>query len=134
MLDIAAISGGVVLGLLFGSFLNVVIYRLPIMLNREWRLQAHEHLTGLERVATNPQARFNLLTPRSRCSSCGALIAAWQNIPVISWLLLLGRCASCKTPISARYPIIELLTGLLSGVVVWQFGTGLTAAVTLVLV
>jgi leader peptidase (prepilin peptidase)/N-methyltransferase len=133
MVDIAAISGGVVIGLLFGSFLNVVIYRLPIMLEREWRLQAHEHLTGLERVNNDQQARFNLLTPRSRCSSCGALVAAWQNIPVISWLLLRGRCASCKASISVRYPIIELLTGLLSGVVVWQFGTGLTAAVTLIL-
>ena len=121
------------MGLLFGSFLNVVIYRLPIMLEREWRLQAHEHLTGLERVNNNQQARFNLLTPRSRCSSCGALVTAWQNIPVISWLLLRGRCASCKASISVRYPIIELLTGLLSGIVVWQFGTGLTAAVTLIL-
>jgi leader peptidase (prepilin peptidase)/N-methyltransferase len=133
MVDIAAISGGVVMGLLFGSFLNVVIYRLPIMLEREWRLQAHEHLTGLERVNNDQQARFNLLTPRSRCSSCGALVTAWQNIPVISWLLLRGRCASCKASISVRYPIIELLTGLLSGIVVWQFGTGLTAAVTLIL-
>jgi leader peptidase (prepilin peptidase)/N-methyltransferase len=133
MVDIAAISGGVVMGLLFGSFLKVVIYRLPIMLEREWRLQAHEHLTGLERVNNDQQARFNLLTPRSRCSSCGTLVTAWQNIPVISWLLLRGRCASCKASISVRYPIIELLTGLLSGVVVWQFGTGLTAAVTLIL-
>jgi leader peptidase (prepilin peptidase)/N-methyltransferase len=133
MVDIAAISGGVVMGLLFGSFLNVVIYRLPIMLEREWRLQAHEHLTGLERVNNDQQARFNLLTPRSRCSSCGALVTAWQNIPVISWLLLRGRCASCKASISVRYPIIELLTGLLSGIVVWQFGTGMTAAVTLIL-
>jgi leader peptidase (prepilin peptidase)/N-methyltransferase len=134
MVDIAAIGGGVVLGLLFGSFLNVVIYRLPIMLEREWRLQAHEQLTGLERAATDPQAHFNLLTPRSRCSSCGAQIAAWQNVPVISWLLLRGQCASCKASISVRYPSIELLTGILSGIVVWQFGTGLTAAVTLILV
>jgi leader peptidase (prepilin peptidase)/N-methyltransferase len=134
MVDIAAIGGGVVLGLLFGSFLNVVIYRLPIMLEREWRLQAHEQLTGLERAATDPQAHFNLLTPRSRCSSCGTQIAAWQNVPVISWLLLRGQCASCKASISVRYPSIELLTGILSGVVVWQFGTGLTAAVTLILV
>ena len=134
MVDIAAISGGVVLGLVFGSFLNVVIYRLPIMLEREWRLQAHEHLTGLERVSSDQQANFNLFTPRSRCSSCGAQVAAWQNIPVISWLLLRGRCGSCKTSISVRYPIIELLTGILSGIIVWQFGTGITAAVTLVLV
>jgi leader peptidase (prepilin peptidase)/N-methyltransferase len=134
MVDIAAISGGVVLGLIFGSFLNVVIYRLPIMLEREWRLQAHEHLTGLERVSSDQQASFNLFTPRSRCSSCGAQVAAWQNIPVISWLLLRGRCGSCKTSISVRYPIIELLTGILSGIIVWQFGTGITAAVTLVLV
>ena len=133
MVDIAAIGGGVVLGLLFGSFLNVVIYRLPIMLEREWRLQAHEQLTGLERAAGDEQTRFNLLTPRSRCSSCGTQITAWQNIPVISWLLLRGRCASCKTAISIRYPIIELLTGILSGIVVWQFGTGLTAGVVLVL-
>jgi len=122
------------MGLLFGSFLNVVIYRLPVMMEREWRLQAHEQLTGLARVTNDQQAAFNLLTPRSRCSSCGTQVVAWQNIPVISWLLLHGKCASCKTPISARYPIIELVTGLLSGIVVWQFGDGLTAAAVLVLV
>ncbi|MCP4001834.1 MAG: prepilin peptidase [Gammaproteobacteria bacterium] len=134
MVDIAAISGGVVLGLLFGSFLNVVIYRLPIMLEREWQLQANELLNGQAGASSEPQAPFNLLTPRSRCSSCGTQVASWQNIPIISWLFLRGQCAYCKASISIRYPIIELLSGILSGIVVWQFGTGLTAAVTLIFV
>jgi leader peptidase (prepilin peptidase)/N-methyltransferase len=138
MVSIAAICGGITLGLLIGSFLNVVIYRLPVMLERAWREQAKALLndgeeTGEETGKENTE-RFNLLTPRSRCPSCGAAVAAWQNIPVISWLLLRGRCAACKTPISARYPIIELVTGLLSGAVVWQFGTGLAAGAVLVFV
>jgi leader peptidase (prepilin peptidase)/N-methyltransferase len=115
-----------VLGLVIGSFLNVVIYRLPIMLEREWRAQAIELLPSADSAATTitsePAERFSLSTPRSACPACKAPIKAWQNIPVISWLVLRGRCAACKARISARYPLIELATGLLSAAVAWHFG------------
>ena len=152
------------LGALVGSFLNVVIHRLPIMLERQWREQATETLTAVE--APEPTAaaetdpadaeivvldltattltnvaeteattvtetavpnvedpeRYNLIVPRSRCPKCNAGIKAHQNIPVVSWLLLGGKCANCKAPISVRYPVIELATALLSVAVVWRFG------------
>jgi leader peptidase (prepilin peptidase)/N-methyltransferase len=114
-----------VLGLVVGSFLNVVIYRLPIMLQREWQLQAAEVLSQAPVAA---QDRFTLSTPRSACPHCKAPITALQNIPLLSWLLLRGRCASCKQPISARYPLVELATGLLSALVAWHFGFGPAAA------
>jgi leader peptidase (prepilin peptidase)/N-methyltransferase len=114
-----------VLGLVVGSFLNVVIYRLPIMLQREWQMQAAEVLSQAPAAA---QDRFTLSTPRSACPHCKAPITALQNIPVLSWLLLRGRCASCKQPISARYPLVELATGLLSALVAWHFGFGAAAA------
>src|SRR5258708_1525170 len=126
------------LGLIVGSFLNVVIYRLPIMLDREWRSQATEVLsagTASTHEAT-PQAqleRFTLSTPRSACPHCKAPITALQNIPVISWLMLRGRCASCKAKISARYPLVELTTGILSAWVAWHFGFGAAAACALLL-
>jgi leader peptidase (prepilin peptidase)/N-methyltransferase len=121
------------LGLIIGSFLNVVIYRLPIILEREWRSQAAEVLTvGAEPPApTPPLDRFTLSTPRSACPNCKAPITALQNIPVISWLVLRGRCASCKTKISARYPVVELTTGILSAWVAWHFGFGAPAACAL---
>lgn len=103
-----------------GSFLNVAIYRLPLMLRRDWRAQAHEVL-DIELPAT-PEPAFNLMTPRSRCPKCEAPIAAWNNIPIVSWLILRGRCAHCRTLISARYPIIELLTAVASILVVAKFG------------
>ena len=135
MVDLAALSGGIILGLLVGSFLNVVIYRLPVMMDRAWRTQAAEILDTTGNAADDGEPeRFNLLVPRSRCPSCGVQIKAWQNIPVISWLLLRGSCNNCGASISARYPIIELVTGVLSGVVVWQFGTGLTAGFVLLFV
>lgn len=133
MEHIAAISGSILLGLLIGSFLNVVIYRLPVMLEREWEHEAKAILTGGETPEEQAET-FNLLTPRSRCQSCGTTVAAWHNIPVISWLVLGGRCANCKTAISVRYPIIELVTGALSGLIVWQFGSGLAAAALLIFV
>lgn len=117
----------IVLGLLVGSFLNVVIYRLPLMMQREWRQQCHEFL-GLEDsgekepAAMQPHRVFNLVKPDSHCPQCHAPVRPWQNIPVVSWLLLKGRCASCQSPISWRYPLIEVTTGLLSGLVAWQFG------------
>jgi leader peptidase (prepilin peptidase)/N-methyltransferase len=133
--NVAVFAGSVfLLGLVIGSFLNVVIYRLPIMLERDWREQAAEMLAPADNgVATSstPQAvpeRFSLSTPRSACPTCRAPIKAWQNIPVVSWLLLGGRCAACKARISARYPLVELTTGLLSAWVAWHFGFGAPAA------
>ncbi len=128
-----------VLGLVIGSFLNVVIYRLPIMLEREWRTQAAEltpSASGAETgtnvvAASTPQERFSLSTPRSACPACKAPIKAWQNIPVISWLALRGRCASCKARISVRYPLVELATGVLSAWVAMHFGFGASAACAL---
>ncbi|HEX7047850.1 MAG TPA: A24 family peptidase [Gammaproteobacteria bacterium] len=104
---------------MIGSFLNVVIYRLPVMLEREWKTQARELL---ELPADDNQTPFNIVAPRSRCPHCDAGIKAWQNIPVISYLLLRARCASCGTRISLRYPAIELLSALLAGFVAWKFG------------
>ena len=110
-----------VLGLVVGSFLNVVIYRIPIMLEREWRSQAEEMVAPGAPAAEPP---FNLRTPRSACPSCKTPIKAWQNIPLISWLALRGRCAACNTKISIRYPLVELTTGLLSVWVAAHFGFG----------
>jgi len=120
------------LGLVVGSFLNVVIYRLPIMLEREWRSQAAAVLAdaaAVKETAASPP--FNLSTPRSACPNCKAPIKSWQNIPVVSWVMLGGRCASCKARISARYPIVELATGVLSAWVAWHFGFGAPAACAL---
>jgi len=130
------ITGGIILGLLIGSFLNVVIYRLPLMMEREWRQQCNELFQPEGAAAADEESTepFNLLRPRSRCSTCGAPVKAWQNIPVISWLILGGKCASCKATISVRYPIIELATGLLTGVVVWQFGASTESLLALLLV
>jgi leader peptidase (prepilin peptidase)/N-methyltransferase len=123
------------LGLIVGSFLNVVIYRLPIILEREWRSQASEVLAaGTDPLApAAPFERFTLSTPRSACPNCKAPVTALQNIPVISWLVLRGRCASCKTKISARYPLVELTTGVLSAWVAWHFGFGAPAACALLI-
>lgn len=112
-----------VLSLLIGSFLNVVIHRLPIMMEREWREQAQQ-LLAAENAASIQQtsARYNLVVPRSACPHCGARITAVQNIPVFSWLFLKGKCATCHAPISARYPLVELATAVLSAVVAWRFG------------
>jgi leader peptidase (prepilin peptidase)/N-methyltransferase len=131
----ALFAGSVfLLGLIIGSFLNVVIYRLPIILEREWRSQASEVLATAEPAApAAPLGRFTLNTPRSACPKCKAPITALQNIPVVSWLVLRGRCASCKGKISARYPLVELTTGLLSAWVAWHFGFGGPAACALLI-
>jgi leader peptidase (prepilin peptidase) / N-methyltransferase len=132
--DPAIFEGSVFfLGLVVGSFLNVVIYRLPIILEREWRTQATEMLsTGSETSSpVPPSAPFTLSKPRSACPSCKAPIKAWQNFPVVSWLVLRGRCASCKAKISARYPIVELITAILSAWVAWHFGFGVPAGCAL---
>jgi leader peptidase (prepilin peptidase)/N-methyltransferase len=120
-----------VLALLIGSFLNVVIYRLPVMMQREWRKQAEEILA--EPAENLPQGRFDLIAPRSRCPSCGHEISALQNIPVISWLVLRGKCANCKTPIAARYPLVELVTAILTALVAARFGFGYEAAAAILM-
>lgn len=98
--------------LMVGSFLNVVIHRLPIMLEREWQAEYSDYFGG--EVAASPAEPYNLMVPRSRCPHCDHPIGALENIPLLSWLWLKGRCRQCKAPISARYPLVELLTALLS--------------------
>lgn len=125
---VALLATVFVLGLLVGSFLNVVIYRLPVMMQNAWVREAAE-MNG----ETEPeQARFNLIKPDSTCPSCGHLIRAWENIPVVSYLALGGKCSQCKTRISPRYPIVELTAGLLSLAVAWQFGGTLQTIALLV--
>lgn len=125
--------------LMIGSFLNVVIHRLPIMMERAWREGLEELSEG--NVTTEPDdptpvtekpESFNLAVPRSRCPSCGKEISAWQNIPIISYLMLGGKCASCKTPISKRYPIVEFVTMALSLLVAWQLGPTPQAALGII--
>jgi leader peptidase (prepilin peptidase)/N-methyltransferase len=120
-----------VLGLLVGSFLNVVIYRLPIILDRQWRRECAE-LHGNADVVL-PTEPFNLVVPRSACPGCKAPITALQNIPVLSYLVLRGQCASCGIRISPRYPLIEALTGILSAAVAWKYGYGWQTAAAIVL-
>ncbi len=112
------ISTIAILGLLIGSFLNVVIYRLPIMMEREWQSQCDE-LSG---KPSQQNDIFTLSKPRSRCPNCNHAISMFENIPVISYLVLAGKCKECKTAIPKRYPIIEMLTGILSGVIAYYFG------------
>ncbi len=125
--------------LMIGSFLNVVIHRLPIMMERAWREGLEELSEG--NVTTEPDdptpvtekpESFNLAVPRSRCPSCGKEISAWQNIPIISYLMLGGKCASCKTPMSQRYPIVEFVTMALSLLVAWQLGPTPQAALGII--
>ncbi len=119
-----------VLGLMVGSFLNVVILRLPKMMERDWQSQCRDYL---EQEADSEVEPLSLAKPVSTCPGCGHKIRFYENIPVISWLLLRGQCAACKTPISIRYPVIELITALLSVVVAWHFGFGWQALAALVL-
>lgn len=132
--DNAVIYYGVVayISLMVGSFLNVVIHRLPIMMERGWRDGVVDYLAdqqpdkdrtlNLEFRTELPPEPFNIAVPQSRCPQCGHAIKAWQNIPVISYLMLQGKCSGCKTSISVRYPAIELLTMLMSLIVAWHFG------------
>lgn len=118
-----------VLGLLIGSFLNVLVYRLPVMMQRDWQAQAREIL---EQPALPSGPIFNLILPHSRCPHCSHEIRPWENIPLISYLFLRGKCSSCKAPISLRYPLVELACGLLSAYVAWHFGfTWQTAGILL---
>lgn len=110
----------ITLGLLIGSFLNVVIHRLPIMMQRE-----SDNYVAIESGKEQPyKDSYNLLLPRSSCPQCGHQITALENIPVISYLFLGGKCSACKTPISMRYPIIELISGVSTGLIIWHFGSG----------
>jgi len=118
------------LGLCVGSFLNVLIHRLPIMLDRDWTTQSREML-GLPPEPAG--ATYNLLLPHSECPHCAHKIRAWENIPVVSYLMLRGKCSSCRAKISLRYPLVELATGILSAFVVYHFGLGWEAAAFLVL-
>ncbi|MDO4641382.1 MAG: A24 family peptidase [Neisseria sp.] len=110
----------IVLGLLVGSFLNVVIYRIPVIMNRQWTLFAKEHL-NIE-PTTDEQEPFSLAYPPSRCPKCQNPVKPWQNVPIVSYLLLRGKCNHCNTPISLRYPLVELLTAILFGIVAYQYG------------
>ena len=119
-----------ILGLLVGSFLNVVIYRVPEGLNRNWKLQAKQMLDlPLEQ---GEGERFNILMPPSHCPSCKAAIKPWQNIPILSYVLLKGQCKHCHAAISMRYPLVELLTGLVFAVCAWKFGATWTAVAAMV--
>ena len=119
-----------ILGLLVGSFLNVVIHRLPKMMEREWHTQCAE----LNGKTPEPAPRYNLLVPRSACPHCNHVISAAENIPVLSYLFLRGKCAGCSAAISPRYPIVEAVSGLLSAYAAWHFGFGLAGLSAIVFV
>ena len=122
------ISQSAVVGLMIGSFLNVVIYRLPKMMERTWQQQCAE-LRG-ESVETLPA--FNLSVPRSTCPDCGHKITVLENIPILSYLFLRGRCSQCRKKISWRYPMVELFSGVISGFVAWYFGYSFIAIAALI--
>src|ERR1019366_8487786 len=119
-----------IIGLIVGSFLNVVIHRLPKMMERDWKAQCAE-LSGIE---AKKEATYNLLTPGSACPHCTHKIGAFENIPIISYLLLGGKCKGCHAPISMRYPIVELVSGVLSAFAAWHFGFGLTGLAGIILI
>lgn len=137
MLDLLAahpalfVAVAVVVALLVGSFLNVVIHRLPIMMERDWRTQCEE--LAASGSPDLPEGRFDLVVPRSRCPHCGAAITALENIPLVSYLALGGKCASCREAISPRYPAVEALTAVSTGLVAWRFGLGWEAAAAILL-
>ncbi|MEM7358559.1 MAG: A24 family peptidase [Pseudomonadota bacterium] len=134
--ELAALPGAVhtslslFLGLLVGSFLNVVIYRYPNLLKYQWSAQSSEWLNGEPYAKPAPPG---IVAPGSHCGHCKAPVRAWQNIPIISYLLLRGRCASCQQPFSIRYPLVELLTGLVSAYVVHHFGWSVQAVAAIAL-
>ena len=128
-----------VLGLLVGSFLNVVIFRLPIMLKEEWRKDCTHYLEENYQTIVRVNSSFsllkpfNLVKPDSTCPDCGHQIRAWENIPVLSYLFLQGKCSSCKTSISLRYPFVEVLSAILVSIVAWKFGFNLSGFMAIVL-
>jgi leader peptidase (prepilin peptidase) / N-methyltransferase len=123
-----------VLGLLVGSFLNVVIHRLPKMMEADWKQQCIEYLHPDQVETQTPPAKYNLVSPRSACPSCGHQITALENIPVLSYAALGGKCSACKAPIGKRYPAVEALTGILTALLAWKFGFGVQAFAAVVLV
>jgi leader peptidase (prepilin peptidase) / N-methyltransferase len=128
----AAAAIALIVGLCVGSFLNVIVHRLPRMMERDWRAQCAE-LRGESPPEENPPA-YNLAVPRSACPECGHRIGALENIPVVSWLALRGACRACRKPISVRYPLVELLGGLVAAYAIWRFGLswkGVAASVLL---
>jgi leader peptidase (prepilin peptidase)/N-methyltransferase len=130
--DLTLAAGAALLGLVVGSFLNVVIYRLPLMLEREWRRESRAMLSPGE-PAEDDGAPFDLVRPRSACPACKAQIKARHNVPVLSYLWLRGRCASCGTPIPVRYPLVEAFTAVVSALVVLRFGASPEGAAALLL-
>jgi leader peptidase (prepilin peptidase)/N-methyltransferase len=124
----AAIAG--IAGVFIGSFLNVVIHRFPKMLHRAW----DNYLAHANTKAAPHTTRYNLLTPRSCCVKCNQPISAIHNIPVISYVMLMGHCAHCKAQVSLRYPLVEVLTGALSAYIVWHFGSGASGLYTLLFI
>ncbi|MFQ6349366.1 prepilin peptidase [Pseudomonas sp. R11F] len=126
----AFVATALVLGLIVGSFLNVLVWRLPKMLEREWRAQANE-LLGLPTAPVGPA--YNLMRPNSCCPRCNQPIRPWQNIPLLSYVMLRGRCAHCRESISARYPLTELACALISAVTAWHFGFGWQAGAVMLL-
>ena len=132
------VGTAIVFGLLVGSFLNVVIHRLPIMLERDWKAQCIEYLgdnivlKDAETAGSN--SKYNLVVPRSACPTCKQPITALQNIPVLSYVFLGGKCAGCKTRISIRYPLVEAMTGLLTGFLAWRYGVTWMAAFAIIYV
>lgn len=126
------IPAALLLGLAVGSFINVVILRVPVMLEQGWRQQAREIL-DLDPGDGAAKERFDLVSPGSRCPSCGRAIRPWENIPVVSWIVLRGRCRGCGAAISLRYPVVELATGVLSAATAWHFGWGPELVAALVL-
>lgn len=118
-----------------GSFLNVVIHRFPVMIKREWQQECNQYLqeyhadivkqvgiNKLNKPIDNYPEKYNLIVPGSACTKCKTTIKPWHNLPILGWLMLKGKCAACHAPISARYPIIELITGLLVATLAWHFG------------
>lgn len=120
------------LSLIIGSFLNVVVYRLPKMMELEWQQEYKAYFMAETATAVAP-AKFNLAVPRSGCPSCNAPVSARDNIPVLSWLLLKGKCRNCRAPISLGYPLIETLTAVLSVIVAWKLGFGLASVVLIII-
>jgi leader peptidase (prepilin peptidase)/N-methyltransferase len=118
------------LGLMVGSFLNVVIHRLPKMMERDW----HAQCTELNGQSIESLPKYNLIVPRSACPHCGHAIGAAENIPLLSYLFLRGKCKACAAPISLRYPVVEAISGLLSAYAAWHFGFGLAGLAAIIFV
>ncbi len=120
------------LGLSFGSFLNVVAYRLPMMMERDWKLECHDFLELDPPKIEDKLLSLTLSTPASACPNCGHKIRFWENIPVLSYILLKAKCSSCSTSISLQYPVVELLTGFASLAVAYRFGPSLQTVAGLI--